>query len=133
MINFKKSIYHYNPIYYHFLDGYINPNKGSNLNNFISEFHNDLILNNSDIKLYDSINNNIINSETIQENIENNKNIYQIIKVNNDLYATSLLLFIKNDKYYILCYNSGKGIMKNKEIYNTWDKFINDPSNNEYL
>ena len=105
-INFNKSVLFYKPIYYHFLDGYINQNEGSNLEPFVAKFHNELTLNETNIKISVKL----IDSDILEDDFRINPNIYYIFQTSQDNHATSLLLFIKNDKYYILSFNSGLGI-----------------------
>jgi hypothetical protein len=109
-INFNKSILFYKPIYYHFLDGYLNPNEGSNLEPFIKKFHDELTLNNSNIIIY----NKLIESESLEKVISNNLNIYLIFITGHNNHNTSLITFFKENKYYILSFNSGDGIHMHK-------------------
>jgi hypothetical protein len=50
-INFNKSILFYNPIFYHFLDGYINPNSEPSIKSkfFLSKFKDELTMTNENI------------------------------------------------------------------------------------
>ena len=116
VINFNKSILFYKPIYYHFLDGYINKNEGSNLQLFITKFHDKLTFNNNNIKIKSSL----IESSIIENDFNNNPNIYYIFQTMHNNHTTSLLLFIKDNKHYILSFNSGLGInnhQKNNDKY----------------
>ena len=48
-LDFRNSIKYYKSIYYHFLDGYIDPNIGSDLTIFVSLEINNLTKNNKNI------------------------------------------------------------------------------------
>ena len=111
-LNFRESIKYYKSVYYHFLDGYLNPDVGSDLKKFVS----------LEMSILTNYNGKIIILMDMTElifpiSIDN----YIIIQNINNNHATSLLLFKKNDKYYILSFNSGLGINLHKQ---NDDKFI---------
>jgi hypothetical protein len=119
-ISFLDSLDKYMPIYYHFLDGYINKNVGFNIDKIY-----DLILGNNILHkpngitlLKYTINNNIINLnfsssktniQTLKFNLKNiraNDEIlkmfhYCICQIINDNHITSLLFFIKDNNLYV--------------------------------
>ena len=124
-INFDKAIY------YHFLDSFINRESGDttlNVNNFllknniVSDDIYTIIINNDNI-IYNNMKNGIdkgeikidfdnIESLNIIKNIELYKKIfnYAYVCVSQDNHATSILIFEKDNKIYLLLFNSGLGI-----------------------
>ena len=138
MINYKDSLDNYMPIYYHFLDGYINKDVGYNKNKIYDFILKNNILPNNKITLLNYyindnklrlefifnnllINNFIINfSDKIESNrlfneIETMFN-YCICQIGIDKHATSLLFYINNKKMYACLFNSGEGINYHKLI-----------------
>ena len=98
-------------MYFHFLDGYLNPTIGADLTSFITNFRDKLTNNNTDI----IINSKLEDANTIMRRLEeNNYLIYQTVQ---NMHTTSLLFFIKKSKYYIFSFNSGLGI-NNHETFN---------------
>lgn len=138
-ISFTESMKEYLHVYFHFLDGYLNPNQGFNtdliykhlnnkqlvkqsnnlykLNNisperiFLKKFNNDDYLE----KKWDEIN------ETDYDNILTALQ-YCIVNNNYNTHATTMIFFIKNDNLYFLSVNSGEGI-----------KFCHKKNNDKYL
>jgi hypothetical protein len=143
-INFITSLSKYKVVYFHFLDGFIKQDVGDtldNINNFL--FNYKLVKNNIQILTidYDLRSNdllktlnyrNIITNEITSYQIDFNKlnqiNIdlleklktlfnYCIYQVGHDKHATSFLVFIKNNKLYLLTINSGAGIENHNHIF----------------
>ena len=147
IITFKKSIDNYLPIYYHFLDGYINPNIGFDKDKVYSFITNHQILpstlddSNKFITLLDyTINKtsiiliftvfkptkNIIFTFNFDEDIKSRTDLSEIIElfkycicnVINNSHATSLVTFINNNTLNIASFNSGLGINYHNIIFN---------------
>ena len=155
IIDFNYSLKNNLPMYYHFLDGYIDPNIGFEtskiydfiLNHKILPYKGDSKIN--DIKLlkymitdsdiilnfYDVNSSNmtpktfnIILGEKLQYDSELMKMFtYCILQVTNDNHATSFVFFIKDDKLFITSFNSGKGIECHDIIYNDGSKNYYSP------
>jgi hypothetical protein len=121
-MKFEENIYSFKPIFFHFLDGYINKNIESNifeLQTFIDNNHDTLFLD------YSTSNNililfNIIDIDDLFNKIYEHM-LYVIIQTTHNKHATSLVFFMKNEKFYILSFNSGLGI-NNHNKYN--NKFL---------
>jgi len=138
---FNYLVHEFKPIFYHFLDGFINNDSGYTSehtflfllnNNIISNFFNLYICDSDDIipitKLVELKNNsfnilNLINKQTSKgvlyeyyENTSFNKKSlekifnYSIYTIGKDTHQTSIVNFIKNNKFNILSINSGFGI-----------------------
>jgi hypothetical protein len=117
---FFDSLIDQRPIYYHFLDGYINPNYGNSIIkslDFIKS--NNYLLPSKDIKFINFNNKNIFindlkfsydNLNTDQKNLIVNNLKYSILPIGEDNHITTLLFFIKNNKFNLLYFNSGLGI-----------------------
>jgi hypothetical protein len=135
-ISFKDSIENYLPIYFYFLDGFLNPDHGYNKNkilNFLYNNNNFLIpieisdicylnfnYNNNNIELNFYNCRNEIPKKIIITNGQIDDNIcdiieqfkYCICQISANNHATSILIFIEDDKINVLSFNSGKGIKR---------------------
>ena len=154
-ITFNESLEKYKPIYYHFLDGYIDPNIGYTQDKIYS-----FILNHIKLPYIDKItllnvkvdiityNINLIFTN-IKSGIIKNYNInynnidrifydsilseiielftYCIYQVSNDYHATSLVIFITNNILNIASFNSGKGIGYHDIVLNDNDNKYYSP------
>jgi len=130
------------PIYYHFLDGFLNVDVGNNITNtirFLDEFN--IITNFFDLNLitnlfikhinynkdYNTINvTNLINKRQLNYKLNNKLNKhdveeifrYSIYAIGKDSHQTSIVNFIKNNKFHILSFNSGFGLEKHEKNNN---------------
>jgi hypothetical protein len=136
-MNFKDVLIRYKVLFYHFLDGFINSDDGYNNEKVISFIQeNKLVKNHINIinsYRYDSDESGYILYLINLSNIENKhlreKNIiiqeykrvfnFCIININLDKHSTSIVIFIKNDKLYLLSVNSGDGI----ELHDKLDEY----------
>ena len=133
-ISFYDSFENYLPIYFHFLDGFLNPSYGykkDKLLNFLYKNNNNLIPQNNPNIYYlnfsynydtDMINLKFHNCKDTPIDININKdsdiNIQQILplfsycicQINANDHATSLLIYNNNKKLNVLSFNSGLGI-----------------------
>jgi hypothetical protein len=88
---FDNSIYKLRPIYYHFLDGYLDENVGFNTNdtlNFIKTYISQFI--NSNIVCENILN---YSSTKFVDDLQNNK--YIVLQQGHDNHATSFVFFYK--------------------------------------
>jgi hypothetical protein len=142
-ITFDMSINSFRPLYYHFLDGFLNPDTGSSMEVIRSIIkHYDFIvktsetikiwflqMNNDDFLFYNIQNkpNKPITYDFILEFITNpilddkwidflQKLEYCIYHVANNKHATSILIQCKNNKCIISCFNSGMGIENHSHV-----------------
>jgi len=138
-ITFRESLDIYRPIYFHFLDGQIDPNIGFDKdrkinfiinNNIITESNNKINLMTINDMNYDIFNFSLsvwnlhtkIRSEIIFDLYNLKKSIrehytklieifhYCIIPISNDAHATSIVICIIKNALYFLSFNSGAGI-----------------------
>jgi hypothetical protein len=128
-ITFEESLKSYMPVYYHFLDGFINKNVS-----FTSEKTYRFILSNSSVFLNTKINllkylivNKKINLDfngnkyeiDLEKDIRTNRILsdvanlfhYCICQISADKHATSLLFFIKEKDLFVASFNSGEGCL----------------------
>jgi len=139
---FDKTIKNLRPLYYHLIDGYLNPKCGSTLKviryiikNFAfiesNEYTNKITflqITNNEFKFFNINNDEII--FTIDEILRNEKIVeflnnlkYCIYQVVNDEHATSLVIEKINDYYKISCFNSGMGIDIHDSIFKNGIKY----------
>ena len=146
-ITFQKSLERYKSVYFHFLDGFINPKIGDSINNvlkfvinhrLVSNNINLLIANinklNVDLNFYNLSNN---SNETVNVSFQNLNTLdestikrlrkcfnYCIFQVGLDDHGTSFLIFEKENKLFLQIINSGSGInfnagekLNGKDVY----------------
>lgn len=131
-ILFTNSIENYKGLYYHFLDGFLNPDSGSEFKMYKEMFinHPELLENkyninlmyiNLEIKQYELLNlstklSRIIKFENDDEFITDFNKIFEycIFQTSFNNHATSFLIRINDNKLTIGCANSGMGIEKFK-------------------
>lgn len=145
---FTNSLEKYKGLYYHFLDGYLNPDSGSDLiqyknmleNNEIFHFDYTLI-NFIFFDLFQGIDINFLSTESKKLNItlefhsdfglfqesyeiENFDKIFKycIVHTAFNNHATSLLFRIEGNKLIVGCVNSGQGIEKYPDLFYDSDK-----------
>lgn len=144
-ITFNDSVEFYKPIYFHFLDGFINENVGDALIHFFLYKHRDYLLydkirfiemnittqkmslsflnfkNEKEDKTIDieNKNNDFIITDDIYDNIIHYLN-YSIFNHGADNHATSIIFMIKNDSLFVCSFNSGLGIDKHFEYDNSY-------------
>jgi hypothetical protein len=127
---FNESLTKLKPMYYHLLDGYLNPDSGSDQNVVIDLFKNNrkilddgydinLLLIKHDRFIFYNLKTHEINPVSISE-LKPDMFKYCIYKTSSDNHGTTILFRIHNGKLYINTFNSGDGIDLNSN-----PKFIN--------
>ena len=125
----SESLIYLKPMYYYFLDGYLNENSGSNLSIIQNMFIKYKNLFNPNIKiLFNDFNDNnlkfytsygktyILDFSAInQHNFKNSIFKYCIYHIACDSHALSILFRINDNKLYVECFNSGIGISQFSE------------------
>ena len=122
-INFTDSLKYLRPLYYHFLDEFINNETGSSIAcvQYMFIKYRNLFNSNIKILLFDNSNYYQYSSDIrlykflgpyLDINKESFNNIFKycIFHLGCDKHAQSILFRVKDDKMYIECFNSGSGI-----------------------
>ena len=146
-ITFQKSLYSYKAVYFHFLDGFINPKVGDSIDNVLKFVINHKLVSNNINLLVTDINKlnvnlqfyNLANNSTeiVHVSFQNLNTLdestikklrkcfnYCIFQVGLDDHATSFLIFEKENKLFLQIINSGSGInfnageqLNGKDVY----------------
>jgi hypothetical protein len=145
---FTESLEEYKGLYYHFLDGYLNPNSGNHQIKYINMFNkNDEILKDTIIEskssnilsffLYDDNYSKINCLMYTDDQFRNRGNLnikyiiklfflyksYNILNINHNKHSTCLLFSIEENQLLISCVNSGLGIDKFPQFFKN-DNFL---------
>ena len=153
-INFMNMVRDNKPIFFHFLDGYLNEEgytqillcnfliKNNIIKNFNKEINNKSInilvpIDNVKIEFIDIVNSKdkndeiiintskiILNGNDINDQDYENLFNYCIYILGQNKHQTTIVFFIKNRNFHILSFNSGMGLEKHKQIIRNKEQYV---------